>query len=312
MATGVDLPGEGSGILHPLDNFSKTSHLFMSFGYEIGVTPLQLISAYAIPANGGQLMKPYVLHTIYGEEGRSFQINEPERIRTVISREAASLMTDVFTGVVEKGTGKEAYLENVAIAGKTGTAQLYDIERGIFDSRKHLASFVGYFPAQSPKFVLLIMVRYPKGNYQGGLVAAPIFRKIVQRLMNVNTTPDLMITENILPASQISGPDIPNVVNLFLEDAVGILKSYDIKYSIVGNGSIVRRQEKNYEREDKPEIILYLEQNIEYTEQIMPSVTGLSLKEAINILQENKLLCEVQGSGIVISQLPKAGSKVSN
>jgi hypothetical protein len=284
----------------------------MSFGYEVGVTPLQLISAYAIPANGGKLMKPFVLQAIYGEQGRKYKKNRPEEIRAVISREASNMITDVLTGAVKEGTGKQAYLENISIAGKTGTAQLYDTERGKFDSRKHLASFVGYFPADDPKFVLLIMVRHPKGDYYGGLVAAPVFRKIVQRIMNINSSPELMLTEKILPASQHKGIDIPNVVNLSLEDATAILKNQGISYSTIGDGNLVYRQEKIDESGMVAKVILYLDQNIEYTEQIMPSVTGLTLREAINLLHENKILWEIQGSGIVISQLPKAGSKVSN
>jgi cell division protein FtsI/penicillin-binding protein 2 len=312
MSTGIDLPGESSGILHPLNNFSKTSHLFMSFGYEIGVTPLQLISAYAIPASGGHLMKPYVLKTIFGDDGREYRENEPEKIRTVISQDAASLMTDVLLGAVKNGTGKEAFIDNIAIAGKTGTAQLYDIEKGAFDSRKHLASFVGYFPAYSPKFVLLIMIRHPKGKYYGGLVAAPVFRKIVQRIMSINTIPDLMIAGNVLPASEVTNKNIPNVVNLTPADAIDVLKQLDLKYSFVGKGNIVIRQEKSKEFEQVPGVVLYLDQSIEYSEKIMPSVTGLTMKEALSLLNENKILCEVQGSGIVISQLPKAGSKISN
>jgi len=312
MSTGIDLPGEGSGILHSLKKFSKSSHLFMSFGYEIGVTPLQLLSAYAIPANGGHLMKPYVLSTIYGENGRPFQKNTPEEIRTVISREAASVMTDVLRGVVKNGTGKEAFIDNMAIAGKTGTAQLYDIEKGTFDSKKHLASFVGYFPADAPQFVLLIMIRHPKGKYYGGLVAAPVFKKIVRRIISSNTAPDLMITENILPASEILNLNIPNLVNLTRDDAIEILDQQGLKYYLVGKGNIVMRQEKSKEFDKEPGVVLYLDRSIEYSEKIMPSVTGLTMKEALSLLNENKILFEIQGSGIVISQLPKAGSRIAN
>jgi cell division protein FtsI/penicillin-binding protein 2 len=312
MSTGIDLPGEGSGILHSLKKFSKSSHLFMSFGYEIGVTPIQLISAYAIPANGGRLMKPYVLNTIYGENGRPYQRSSPEEIRTVISQETANVMTDVLRGVVKKGTGKEAHIVNMSIAGKTGTAQLYDIEKGTFDSKKHLASFVGYFPAHAPQFVLLIMIRHPKGNYYGGLVAAPVFKKIVQRIISSNTTPDLMITENILPASEVSNTSIPNLVNLTRDDAIEFLEQQGLKYYLVGKGNIVMRQEKSRDFDEEPGIVLYLDHSIENSEKIMPSVTGLTMKEALSLLNENKILVEIEGSGVVISQLPKAGSKIAN
>jgi membrane peptidoglycan carboxypeptidase len=271
-----------------------------------------LISAYAVPANDGRLMKPYLLEMVYGADQRIHQKNEPSEIRAVISKEAAELITDVLLGAVKNGTGKEAFLENVPIAGKTGTAQLYDIEKGTFDSNKHLASFVGYFPARNPRYALLIMIRHPKGNYYGGLVAAPVFRKIVQRIMNMSSVPEFPIAENSNQSTKKGWLNIPEVTGFSRDNAVETLKKKGLKVRLAGDGDKVIRQENLVEFEKVTGVVLYLENKIHYAERVMPAITGLSLKEALNLLSQSQIPYEVQGSGIVIQQLPKAGSRIEN
>lgn len=312
MPTGVDLPGESTGILSSLEKFSRTTHLFMSFGYEIGVTPLQLITAYCAVANGGFLMKPFLMSSIDGEGDRKIRQNRPQKIRQVISEETSAIMTDVLQGVVKNGTGHEAYLESFSIAGKTGTAQLYNQKLKTHDPRKHLASFVGFFPVNEPKFALLIMIREPAGDYYGGLVAAPVFRDIGRRIMSLYSA-----EQNRYIAAQGDTPwgeteSIPNVENLERETAEKILKTLDLDVRFQGTGNAVIRQEEVRKDGKVTGIILYLDEKSRMTELVMPALTGKSLKEALALLSEIDQNPDVDGSGIVISQQPKAGSKIFN
>ena len=311
MPTGVDLPGESSGILNPLDKFSKTTHLFMSFGYEVGVTPLQLTSAYSAVANGGKLMKPFLMQKITRENGKVVKENEPELLRKVLSEQTTRLMTTVLQGVVKDGSGKEAFLSELPIAGKTGTAQLYDKKTRRHDSSKHLASFVGYFPAQSPRFVLLIMIRQPRGNYYGGLVAAPAFRNIARRIINLNTDQALRYAANSQKSEETPVTvKLPRVENLDIKVAEKILEDLDLKVKVSGEGNIVSRQQVIKEDNQIVGVSLFLEDESKSRRKLMPALTGMSLKEALSTLNNINLTAEVAGHGVVISQHPKPGSKI--
>jgi cell division protein FtsI/penicillin-binding protein 2 len=312
MPTGIDLPGESAGLLSSVDKFSKTTHLFLSFGYEVGVTPLQLICAYAAIANEGNLMKPYFLRSISSFDGKRQLENHGEIIRRVISKETAEIMTGVLEGVIERGTGKEAHLENLSIAGKTGTAQLYDMEKATHSSRKHLASFVGYFPSQDPRFVLLVMVRDPKGSYYGGVVAAPAFREISRRIMSIGSLESGNVATLAPHSTDDQEPVIPNLENLDKNVALKILKDLNLSVSVQGNGSEVIRQEEVRRNGRLTGIILYVRDESHISENVMPSLTGLSLKQALDMLSRIDITPDYDGHGIVISQQPKAGSLIQN
>lgn len=311
MTTGIDLPGESAGILSSLDKFSKTTHLFMSFGYEVGVTPLQLACAYSVVANGGKLLKPYVMQKITRENGRIIKENEAEVLRMVLAKETTQLMNTVFEGVVQRGSGKEAFMTDFSIAGKTGTAQLYDKKIRRYDPHKHLASFIGYFPSQAPRFVLLVMIRQPKGNYYGGLVAAPIFRSIAQKIINL----DLEQSVQYASKDRAERPsqkkvEIPDLENLDVEVAEKILESLDLKIKTIGEGNTVIRQQVVKEDNEIVGLNLYVGDESDRRMKTMPSLTGMSLKEALSTLSEIHLSAEVDGHGVVVSQQPKAGSRI--
>ena len=312
IKSGIDLPGESVGILNPLKRFSKASHLFMSFGYEVGVTPLQLVSAYGVLANGGKLMKPKVMLAIQEKDKRVVKKNHTEIIRRVISRDAADLMTSVLLGAVKNGTGKEAYYENLEVAGKTGTAQLYDIEKGTYDSRKHLASFVGYFPAYAPRYVLLVMIRQPQGKYYGGQVAAPVFKNIAQRIMSLQPMDQVVLAQLIQNRKNQTSPVLTNVIGLEREMAVDILEDAGFKVKVSGKGKFVSRQQKILEDGNLIGVKLFMADLTPKQVTVMPALTGMSLKEALSLLSDFDITPVIVGHGVVISQQPKAGSKIFN
>src|SRR5206468_7452130 len=166
--TGVDLSGEQAGILRPLAAWKPIDLATASFGQGVAVTPLQLVAAYGALANGGILMRPYVVKRIVDENGEELIANQPLVARRVVTEATAREVTKILEGVVAaKGTAPLAAVPGLKIAGKTGTAQKVDFERGGY-SRGRIASFVGYFPADDPQLVMLVIIDEPQTTIWGG------------------------------------------------------------------------------------------------------------------------------------------------
>jgi len=179
-ATGVELPGESSGLLRPPARWSALSLASLSFGQEIGVTALQIASAVGAVANGGYLMKPYVVRALEDASGRVVQSFKPVAVRKVLEPHTVEILTDVLKGVVKNGTGTKAALAGYTVAGKTGTAQKID-GSGRYSMADHVASFVGFVPASRPALVILVSLDTPRGALNhGGDVAAPVFARVAE------------------------------------------------------------------------------------------------------------------------------------
>lgn len=168
--TGIDFPGESQGIVLPTDMWSGSTIGNVPIGQGIAVTPLQMASAYATIANGGERIVPRLVQSVGGKQTRI------QRSR-VISEPLARQINGMLTNVVSDGTGGNAAIPGYLVAGKTGTAEKPD-PRGGYAEGKYVASFVGYVPASKPRFVVLVMVDEPRGAIFGGVVAAPAFQKI--------------------------------------------------------------------------------------------------------------------------------------
>lgn len=174
---GVDLSGEISGMIKQPSAWSKTSISAIPIGQEVGVTALQLASAISVIANGGQLMKPYVIDSVRDKDGRIIKQNKPVLIRKVISVDTAMRIKKILTGAVEEGTGKLAKVSGFSAAGKTGTAQKLE-PNGAYSHSKFIASFIGFAPAEDPLLAIVVTVDEPYPYYFGGVVAAPVFQKV--------------------------------------------------------------------------------------------------------------------------------------
>jgi cell division protein FtsI (penicillin-binding protein 3) len=181
--TGIELPGEVSGELKKPYEWSKVSLPFLSFGYEVMVTALQMADAYAAIANGGMLMRPYVVDKITDSKGNILFQNSPTAVRRVVNADIAQTLSGLFVDVVEHGTGAAAKLSDILIAGKTGTAQ--KLVDGKYSKKFYRASFAGFFPIPNPEIVGFITVDSPMNGYTGGTVAAPIFKKIASRIYGI-------------------------------------------------------------------------------------------------------------------------------
>ncbi|NQT95139.1 MAG: penicillin-binding protein [Candidatus Omnitrophica bacterium] len=180
--TGIDLPGEISGIVRPLNRWSKYSITAIPMGQEIGVTPLQLTRAIAAIANGGFLMKPRIVSRIVDTNDEIVKEYKPIRIRRVISEETSLKLKEIMKGVVERGTGKRARLKKFDAAGKTGTSQ--KVEGGRYSHSKFIASFAGFAPVKRPELVISVMIDEPHPAYFGGTVSGPVFKEIADKALN--------------------------------------------------------------------------------------------------------------------------------
>jgi cell division protein FtsI (penicillin-binding protein 3) len=186
--SGLPLPGESAGQLKSPKNWTELSLASISFGHEIAVTPIQMISAMAAIANGGNLMEPHVKHALI-KDGQVVEQFEPKKIRRVISEKTSRQLAEVLKSVVKTGTGKKAGLDGYDVAGKTGTAQKYNTETRSYSKTEFVSSFIGFAPADSPRLVILVMIDNPKGSHWGSVVAAPVFRKIAKKALRYLNVP---------------------------------------------------------------------------------------------------------------------------
>lgn len=179
--TGVDFPGESVGIVHSPDRWSHRSIYSMSMGQEVGVTPIQIVTAVSAIANGGHLMKPYLVRKIVDYSGRTVYRRDPEASRRVIAPETSRTLLELMRNVVAPGgTGVNAVIQGYEVAGKTGTAQVYDPVKHAYTRKRTIDSFVGVLPVSNPSLVILAVVVKPKKLSWGGTVAAPLFRKVAE------------------------------------------------------------------------------------------------------------------------------------
>ncbi len=180
--TMVGLPGENPGILPALGTWSATSLPTMAFGHGVATTPIALARAYAAIANGGLLMRPRILSAIYDGAGRLVYRYRPEIERRAISKRTAATLRRYLRAVVVRGTGNPtARVAGYTTAGKTGTAQV--AENGVYVPGEYIGSFVGYVPAEAPRYVILVKIARPRGAIYGGIVAAPAFAEIARIAM---------------------------------------------------------------------------------------------------------------------------------
>jgi len=175
--SGIDLPGEIAGMIKEPRFWSKTSISAVPIGQEVGVTTLQLASAISVIANGGQLMKPYIVKEIRDKRGEIIKAFSPIAVRKVISEDTAKRVKKILTGVVEEGTGKLARITGFSAAGKTGTAQKLE-PNGAYSHNKFVASFIGFAPAEDPLIAMVVVIDEPRPYYFGGVVAAPVFKNV--------------------------------------------------------------------------------------------------------------------------------------
>ncbi|MGC8938041.1 MAG: peptidoglycan D,D-transpeptidase FtsI family protein [Thermodesulfovibrio sp.] len=181
--TGIDLPGEISGYIRAPQKWSGTSIGAIPIGQEVGVTALQILRAYSAIANGGYLVKPFVVSDIRSPDGNILYKSVIQR-QKIISDKTAKIMREILKKVTEQGgTATQAKLDGNDVAGKTGTAQKYDPKTHRYSKDRFVSSFVGFIPAQNPRIAMIVVIQDPKGAHYGGVVAAPVFKAIADEAL---------------------------------------------------------------------------------------------------------------------------------
>jgi cell division protein FtsI (penicillin-binding protein 3) len=187
--TGIDSPGETAGSLAHYKNWTSVDTGAIAFGYGVSVSALQLITAASAIANDGILMKPYLVQAITDQSGAPLKQFQPQVVRRVLAKKTARTVKAIMKTVTTKGgTGVNAALDGYTVCGKTGTARKLD-KSGTYSNNRHMASFVGFTPAENPKLAILVVIDEPQGKYYGGTVAAPVFRRIAREALNYLNIP---------------------------------------------------------------------------------------------------------------------------
>jgi len=245
--TGVDLSGEGSGILFNVDKIGDLELATTSFGQGVSVTPIQQITAVSAAINGGFLNKPYIVKNITEPVTNSVIFkNEKEFVRRVISEDTSSKVRDALESVVYSGTGRNAYIDGFRVGGKTGTAQKQ--KDGTYLVGDYIVSFMGFLPADNPKVIAYIAVDHAKGITQyGGTIAAPIARNVLLTAidaLDISPSGGKELEYTYLDKKYYT---VPDVVNMELKEGLKLLKNFKVEYS--GEGSTIKYQTPSaYER----------------------------------------------------------------
>ena len=180
---GIDFNGEAQGMVLPKSAVQNVDLARIAFGQTIAVTGLQLACATASAINGGNYYVPYLVSEIYNDDGIVAEMIQPKIANKTISAQASSILNQMLEKVVSEGSGKQAYIEGYEVAGKTGTAQKY--QNGIIAQGKYVSSFVGYFPASNPKYLALVIIDEPIGQYYGSTVAAPYAKQVFEGIIKI-------------------------------------------------------------------------------------------------------------------------------
>ena len=302
--TGINLIGETTGMLSKPDEFSGITKGVISFGQEIGVTAIQMVTAFSALINGGSLMRPYVVKKLVDSQGSVVDETEPLAIRQVISEQVSETMRDFLLDVVRRGTGKKVNIKDVLVGGKTGTAQKYNRETKRYKRNAFLASFIGFAPYNSPKYVLGVFIDEPKPVYYGGEVAAPIFSSIIQRIINFAPTKESEHVPELKIAEQNS--HIPDMTGLRFTAAEEFLLINDLSFQIEGSGSYVLSQSQ---KADEVSLVLG---NPQMKTAVVPNLKGKTIREALKLVDFSNFRVIINGSGIVVKQSPAPGKKTNS
>lgn len=308
--TGIELPGETTGLGFTLDSFTELDLATSSFGQSITVTPLQMITAISAVANGGKLYKPHLVKEIINSENIVVEKNESQVVRQVISKETSETMRTVLESVVSKGGGKNAYIAGYRVAGKTGTSEKYPRGNG-----KYVASFISFAPADDPKVACLVILDQPASGmpYYGGVIAAPVVKSILEETLQYMEV-EPRYNEEEKAYVDIELPDLSGKTK---EEATALLKEAGFSIRFKGEGDTVTDQiPKAYTRLGAGStVVAYLNGTKAERTVTIPNVVGESAASAAAVITGEGLNARIRGvpgggSAICSSQSPEAGTIV--
>ena len=287
--TGIDLPGESGGIFRPVSRWQQSSIGSIAIGQEVGVTALQMATAYSVIANGGSWVKPHVVREMRTPDGSILFQARPE-LRPALKAGTVEKLRGMMEGVTLHGTARKAQIEGYTAAGKTGTAQKIDPKTHTYSATKYIGSFVGFAPVNDPAVVIIVVIDEPQGAYHGGDVAAPVFREIAEQILpDLSVTPDVetktapqLIAEDRNPSPQEVQDEEQRAASL-----PTIAKNFSSSRDVVFTPATKRGA-------------------------LMPDLRGQSVRDVFRMCSQLGLNLEAKGEGKAIRQYPSAGAELSS
>lgn len=315
--TNIDLPNEEAGRLPKPYEWSEVTLPWMSIGYEVQVTPIQLAQAYAAFANNGKMMRPYLVEKIVDGQNNVTSQHNKVMVRQIAKKSTLDKLYPIFRDVVsDSGTAQYAQVEGLSIIGKTGTAQKYI---GGQYRNKYRSSFVGFFPAEKPKYVCLVILDNPN-TYPpyGGVTAGPIFRASAKRIAGLDNEIEKNIIEN--ETRYDNWAHTPSLEGLRKKEGEILLKSQNLAYEITGSGDWITKQKPGAGTEltQEEEITIELSHTISAKDTtevpdgyaIIPDVGGMSMRKATVLINSRGFEIKMNGSGTVYTQFPRPGDRM--
>jgi cell division protein FtsI/penicillin-binding protein 2 len=308
--TDIELPGEATGMIRPVEEWSGRSVATVAIGQEMAATTLQTAMAYAALAAGGELKRPRLVREVIGADGKVRYRSEPEVIRRAMSPETAATLTRYLVRAVELGTGQRAAIRGLAVAGKTGTAQKARTDGRGYAQGKFVSSFAGLFPADSPRFALAVAIDEPAGMHYGGEVAAPAFREVAMAalgpanlpagLRSVESTPPRAPAERVVV--------VPDVRLLTAEAAIDRLANAGLVARVASEGERILTQDPPAGSQVAARTLVTL--GLARQGGVVPELRGLALRDALRLLRGAGVEIRVSGVGRVRHQEPPSGTSI--
>ena len=233
----LDFPGETKGVLMPKAIVTDGDLFRMGFGQSIAISPLELITSVCTTINGGKLYQPHFVTEIAKDDGTILYHREPTIMRNVLKSSVSTQLLPLLRDVVDTGGGKHAKVDGYDIGGKTGTAQKY--ENGAIAQGKYVASFIGFYPTDVPRYTVLVILDEPQGAFYGGVVAAPVAKEIFESIFKIKEEKE---DENLASKDRLEKSDIvlPNLIGKSLTESVKILTELGLQYLTTGDGKLVK------------------------------------------------------------------------
>ncbi|HKZ16537.1 MAG TPA: penicillin-binding protein, partial [Geobacteraceae bacterium] len=271
--SGIELPGEAAGLLRERSQWYGIDLATISFGQGISISALQLATAISAVANGGSLMKPYIIDRVTDDNGNVLQQFSPQTRRRVVSAQTAHALTRMMEGVTDEGgTGMKGSVEGYGVAGKTGTAQKVDPLTKAYSASKRTASFVGFVPAEHPRLTIVVVVDEPRTNSYGGIVAAPAFSEIaLQSLCYLRVLPTKIVKKKEKGTVEVKAPE---------KDTAPVVADEAVLDEGSGGSA-------------------------------MPNFQGMSMRQVLRAMGKSDLNVKLIGSGRAVEQNPQPGKKIT-
>src|SRR6266853_269300 len=291
--TGIDLAGESAGQLRALSRWQPSSIGSLAMGQEIGVTPLQMATAYSVLANDGMLVKPHLLRELRSPNGAIVFQAKPES-RRALKPETTQALRNMLEGVTLRGTARKAQLDGYTAAGKTGTAQKIDPKTHAYSTTKYIGSFVGFAPVKNPAVVIIVVIDEPQGSYHGGDIAAPVFREIAEQILpDLSVSPDIELKSAPQSIAQTTRPS-PQ------------LQKEEQQQTEARAATLPQVAARSFSGQTKEVVFAVATKRA----ALLPDLRGQSVRDALRTCQQLGLRLEARGEGHAMRQTPGPGAEV--